>query len=58
MAMGVKAGLLLAGMLDGIDPPSWLQRDLLGLPGEPLRYVGVNMFINLMNLSLYSMPKH
>jgi glycine/D-amino acid oxidase-like deaminating enzyme len=58
LAMGVKAGLILAGMLDGVDPPSWLQREVLGLPGEPFRYIGVNMFINLMNLSLYSMPKH
>ncbi len=58
LAMGTKAGSFLAGLLDGEPPPAWLLRRPLGLPGEPLRYVGVNMIINLMTLSLYSMAKH
>jgi glycine/D-amino acid oxidase-like deaminating enzyme len=58
LAMGTKAGSFLAAMLDGSPPPAWMLRRPVGLPGEPFRYVGVNMVINLMNLGLYSMPKH
>jgi glycine/D-amino acid oxidase-like deaminating enzyme len=58
LAMGTKNGLFLAGMLRGDAPPAWLLRPTLGLPGEPLRYIGVNMVINLMNLGLVSMPKN
>jgi glycine/D-amino acid oxidase-like deaminating enzyme len=58
ITMGTRAGLWLAGMLDGEAPPGWLFRDTLAFPGEPLRYIGVNGAINLMNLSLLSMAKH
>jgi glycine/D-amino acid oxidase-like deaminating enzyme len=58
LAMGTKAGSFLAGMLHGEAPPAWLLRPTLDLPGEPLRYIGANMVINLMNLGLYSMDKH
>lgn len=58
LAMGTRAGLFLAGMLHGEEPPAWLLRPTLDLPGEPLRYIVVNTIINLMNLGLYSMPKH
>jgi len=58
MAMGSKAGSFLAGMVHGENPPAWMLRPTLDLPGEPLRYVAVNTVINLMNLGLYTMPKH
>ena len=58
MAMGSKAGFFLAGMLRGESPPAWMLRPTLDLPGEPLRYIAVNAVINLMNLGLYTMPKH
>jgi glycine/D-amino acid oxidase-like deaminating enzyme len=58
LAMGARMGGYLAGMLDGIAPPSWLMRDTLRFPPEPLRYIGVNAAIQLMNLGLYSMAKH
>ncbi|MBI1950825.1 MAG: FAD-binding oxidoreductase [Acidobacteria bacterium] len=58
LAMGTKAGSILAGMLHGEAPPAWMLRPTLDLPGEPLRYIGVNMIINLMNLGLYSMARH
>ena len=58
LAMGTKAGSFLAGMLHGEAPPAWMLRPALDLPGEPLRYIGVNLIINLMNLGLYSMAKH
>jgi glycine/D-amino acid oxidase-like deaminating enzyme len=58
IAMGTRAGSWLAGMLEGESPPAWLFRDTFRFPGEPLRYVGVNGTINLMNLSLLSMAKH
>lgn len=58
IAMGTKMGLFLAGVLHGEAPPAWLLRKTLPLPGEPLRYVGVNSVINLMNLGLYTMAKH
>ncbi|HZM71671.1 MAG TPA: FAD-binding oxidoreductase [Candidatus Cryosericum sp.] len=57
IAMGTKMGLFLAGLLHGDSPPAWLLRPTLPLPGEPLRYVGVNSIINLMNLGLYTMAK-
>jgi gamma-glutamylputrescine oxidase len=57
LAMGAKVGRWLAGMLDGAAPPAWLRRDTLRFPPEPLRYIGVNAVINLMNLGLYSMAK-
>jgi len=57
LAMGTRAGAFMAGWLDGQAPPGWLLRPTLGLPGEPFRYVGVNMVINLMNLGLVGMPK-
>ncbi len=43
---------------DIIFPPDWLFRDTFRFPGEPLRYLGVNGVINLMNLSLLRMKKH
>ena len=58
MAMGSKAGFFLAGMVHGENPPAWMLRPTLDLPGEPLRYMAVNTVINLMNLGLYTMPKH
>jgi glycine/D-amino acid oxidase-like deaminating enzyme len=58
MAMGSKAGSFLAGMVHGENPPAWMLRPTLDLPGEPLRYIAVNTVINLMNLGLYTMPKH
>lgn len=58
LAMGTKAGSFLAGMLHGEAPPAWMSRSTIPLPGEPLRYIGANMVINLMNLGLYSMAKH
>jgi glycine/D-amino acid oxidase-like deaminating enzyme len=58
LAMGTKAGSFLAGMLHGEAPPAWMLRSTIRLPGEPLRYIGANMVINLMNLGLYSMDKH
>jgi gamma-glutamylputrescine oxidase len=58
LAMGTKTGAFLAGWIDGRQPPGWMLRPTFDLPGEPLRYVGVNMMINLMNLGWYSMPKH
>jgi glycine/D-amino acid oxidase-like deaminating enzyme len=58
LAMGTKAGSFLAGMLHGEAPPAWMSRPTIDLPGEPLRYIGANMVINLMNLGLYSMAKH
>lgn len=58
IAMGTKMGAFLAGMLRGESPPAWTLRPTLSLPGEPLRYVGVNAIINLMNLGLYSMAQH
>jgi hypothetical protein len=56
--MGSKAGSFLAGMLHGEQPPAWMLRPTLDLPGEPLRYMAVNTVINLMNLGLFRMPKH
>ncbi len=58
IAMGTRAGQWLAGMLEGAAPPDWLFRDTFRFPGEPLRFIGVNSAINLMNLSLLSMKKH
>jgi glycine/D-amino acid oxidase-like deaminating enzyme len=58
IAMGTRTGAFLAGMLHGDQPPPWLLRRTIDLPGEPLRYIGVNMVINLMNLGVYSMAKH
>ena len=58
LAMGTRAGYWLAGMLQGKAPPGWLLRDTFRFPSEPLRYIGVNGAINLMNLSLVSMRKH
>ena len=58
LAMGSKAGSFLAGMLHGQEPPAWLLRPTLDLPGEPLRYIAINTVINMMNLGLYSMSKH
>jgi len=58
IAMGTKAGSFLAGMLHGEPPPAWMLRRTLEIPGEPLRYIAVNSVINLMNLGLFSMPKH
>jgi gamma-glutamylputrescine oxidase len=58
LAMGTRMGEFLAGAVDGAAVPAWLGRDLTPVPPEPLRYVGVNMTINLMNLGLYSMAKH
>lgn len=58
LAMGAKAGSFLAGMLHGEAPPAWMLRPTIELPGEPLRYIGVNMIINLMNLGVFSMAKH
>lgn len=58
LAMGTKAGSFLAGLLHGEAPPAWMLRPTLDLPGEPLRYIGANLVINLMNLGLYSMAKH
>ncbi len=58
IAMGTKMGAFLAGMLHGESPPAWTLRQTRSLPGEPLRYVGVNAIINLMNLGIYSMAKH
>jgi glycine/D-amino acid oxidase-like deaminating enzyme len=57
LAMGTKTGLFLAGWIDGRDPPRWMLRPTFDMPGEPLRYIGVNAVINLMNLGWYSMPK-
>ncbi|HKB08555.1 MAG TPA: hypothetical protein VKF61_09780, partial [Candidatus Polarisedimenticolia bacterium] len=49
----------LAGMLHGQEPPAWLLRPTLDLPGEPLRYISINTVINMMNLGLYTMStKH
>jgi len=58
IAMGTKAGSFLAGMMHGETPPAWMLRRTLDIPGEPLRYIAVNTVINLMNLGLFSMPKH
>ena len=58
IAMGTRAGQWLARMLEGAAPPDWILRDTFRFPGEPLRYIGVNGTINLMNLSLLSMKKH
>lgn len=58
LAMGTKAGSFLAGVLHGEAPPAWMLRPTIELPGEPLRYIGVNMIINLMNLGVFSMAKH
>ena len=58
IAMGTRTGQWLAGMLEGTAPPDWLLRDTFRFPGEPLRYIGVNSVINLMNLSLLRMKKH
>jgi len=58
IAMGTKMGSLLAGMLHGEPPPAWTLRPTQSFPGEPLRYVGVNAVISLMNLGAYSMAKH
>ena len=58
LAMGTKAGsFLAASLLDGVAPPAWMLRRTVRMPGEPFRYVGVNMVINLMNLNLYHMEK-
>ncbi|MCP3996123.1 MAG: FAD-dependent oxidoreductase [Actinomycetia bacterium] len=53
LAMGTRAGQWLAGMLEGVDPPDWLFRETFRFPGEPLRYIGVNGAVNLMNLGLW-----
>ncbi len=53
LALGTLAGQWLAGMLEGDAPPDWLFRDMLRFPNEPLRYIGVNSAINLMNLGLW-----
>jgi len=58
IAMGTKMGAFLARMLHGESPPAWTLRPTLSLPGEPLRYIGVNAVINLMNLGLYTMDKN
>ncbi len=58
IAMGTRTGAFLAGMLHGEQPPAWMLRRTIDMPGEPLRYIGVNLVINLMNLGLYHMPKH
>jgi glycine/D-amino acid oxidase-like deaminating enzyme len=58
IAMGTKNGSFLAGMLDGEAPPAWLLRRTVRFPLEPLRYVAVNLVINMMNLGLFHMPKH
>lgn len=53
LALGTLVGRWLAGMLDGDIPPDWLFRDLFRFPNEPLRYIGVNSAINLMNLGVW-----
>jgi glycine/D-amino acid oxidase-like deaminating enzyme len=53
LALGTLAGRWLAGMLDGDAPPDWLFRDMFRFPNEPLRYIGVNSAINLMNLGVW-----
>jgi len=58
IAMGTKTGSFLAAMLDGVRPPAWMLRRTIDMPGEPLRYIGVNLVINMMDLGLYHMPKH
>jgi gamma-glutamylputrescine oxidase len=58
IAMGTKTGSFLAGLVEGEAPPAWMLRRTIDLPGEPLRYIGVNTVINLMNLGLFHMPKH
>ncbi len=58
LAMGTRTGAFLAGWIDGREPPRWMLRPTLDLPGEPLRYAGVNAMINLMNLGWFSMPKY
>jgi glycine/D-amino acid oxidase-like deaminating enzyme len=58
IAMGTRAGSFLAGLLHGEDPPAWMLRPTLGLPGEPLRYIAINTVINMMNLGMYHMAKH
>jgi glycine/D-amino acid oxidase-like deaminating enzyme len=58
IAMGTKTGSFLAGMIEDAAPPAWMLRRTIDLPGEPLRYIGVNTVINMMNLGLFHMPKH
>lgn len=55
IAMGTKMGAFLAAFLDGEPPPAWLLRPTIDMPPEPLRYIGVNLVINMMNLGLYHM---
>ncbi len=58
IAMGTKMGSFLAAFLEGEQPPAWLLRKTIDMPPEPLRYIGVNLVINMMNLGLYHMPQH
>ncbi len=58
IAMGTKTGSFLAGLIHGEAPPAWMLRKTIDMPGEPFRYVGVNLVIKMMNLGLYHMPKH
>ena len=58
IAMGTKTGSFLAGMAHGEAPPAWMLRRTIDMPSEPLRYIAVNLTINLMNLGLYHMSKH
>ncbi len=53
LALGTLAGRWLAEMLNGDAPPDWLFRDMFRFPNEPLRYIGVNSAINLMNLGAW-----
>ena len=58
IAMGTRAGSWLAGLVHGEQAPSWIRRSTRFIPPEPLRYIAVNMAINMMNLGLYHMAKH
>ncbi|MHC4441536.1 MAG: NAD(P)/FAD-dependent oxidoreductase [Planctomycetota bacterium] len=52
ITMAVRFGHFIAEMLDGYQPPVGLQRPAQWLPGEPIRYMGVNAALHLVDLGV------
>lgn len=50
ITMSVRFGRLVAEKLDGGRPPEWTARPAPWVPGEPLRYMGLNAAFHLVDL--------
>ncbi|UCG31578.1 MAG: FAD-dependent oxidoreductase, partial [Phycisphaerales bacterium] len=52
IAMAIRFGSLISGMLDGIPPPAWTRTPAAWLPGEPFRYMFVNAGLHLVDFGM------